>query len=103
MGASYASQTIARTDAERLTLVRRTYALVCAGVIVTGLGVAIAFTQPRIMAAVLAHPFLTFLIPFAPLLMVQRTARTFPTNVGFMFLYTFLEGLWLSPFLGLAE
>jgi modulator of FtsH protease len=103
MGVSYATHTIARTDAERLTLIRRTYALVCAGILITGLGVVTAFTQPRIMAAVLAHPFLTFLIPFAPLLMAQRTARTFPANVGFLFLYTFLEGLWLSPFLALAE
>jgi modulator of FtsH protease len=103
MGVSYATGSVVRTGAERLTLVRRTYALVFAGVLVTALGVLTAFTQPQVMAGVLAHPFLTFLIPFAPLLMAQRTARTFPANVGFMFLFTFLEGLWLAPFLALAE
>jgi modulator of FtsH protease len=103
MGVSYAASTVVRTGAERLTLIRRTYAVVFAGVLVTALGVLTAFTQPQIMSAVMAHPFLTFLITFAPLLMAQRTARTFPANIGFTFLFTFLEGLWIAPFLALAE
>jgi len=103
MGMSYTASTVVRTGAERLTLIRRTYALVFAGVLVSALGVATAMTQPRIMATVAAHPFLTFMFIFAPLLMAQRTARVFPANVGFTFLFTFLEGLWLAPFLALAE
>ena len=103
MGVSYASTAVARTGAERLTLIRRTYSVVLGGVIVTMLGVATALTQPQIMQAVLAHPFITLILMFAPLLMAQRTARVFPANVGFTFLFTFLEGLWLAPFLALAE
>jgi len=103
MGVSYASTAVVRTGAERLTLIRRTYSVVLGGVIVTMLGVATALTQPQIMQAVLAHPFITLMLMFAPLLMAQRTARTFPANVGFTFLFTFLEGLWLAPFLALAE
>jgi modulator of FtsH protease len=104
MGVSYAtSSAVVRTGADRLTLVRRTYAVVFAGVLVTALGVVTAFTQPQIMRAVMAHPFITILLTFAPLIMAQRTARTFPANIGFTFLFTFLEGLWIAPFLALAE
>ncbi len=103
MGVSYATSTLVRTGAERLTLIRRTYALVLAGLLVTMLGVVVAGTQPQILAVVAAHPFLTFFVSLAPLFMAQRTARTFPANVGFMFLYTFLVGLWLAPLLLVVE
>ena len=99
----YATGVVVRTGAERLTLIRRTYALVFVGVLVTALGVVTAWSQPRIMQAVLAHPFLMLIAIFAPLFMAQWQARVFPVNIGFTFLFTFLEGLWLAPFLAMAE
>jgi FtsH-binding integral membrane protein len=102
-GVSYGAGPIVRTGAERLTLIRRTYALVFAGVLVSALGVVTSWTQPRIMDAVMAHYFLAFVLPFAPLLMAQWKARVFPANIGFTFLFTFLEGIALGPFLALAE
>jgi modulator of FtsH protease len=99
----YAASAGVRTDAERATLIRRTYAVVVAGLLFSALGVTTAWSQPRIMAAVLAHPFLTVILVFAPLLMAQWRARVFPANVGFTFLFTFAEGLWLGPYLALAE
>jgi modulator of FtsH protease len=92
-----------RTDAERVTLIRRTYALVFAGLLFSALGVVTAWSQPRVMGAVLAHPFLTLVLVFAPLFMAQWRARVFPANIGFTFLFTFAEGLWLAPYLALAE
>jgi FtsH-binding integral membrane protein len=92
-----------RSGAERATHVRRTYGLVFLSVLVTMLGAAFAFTQRPLMEAVIAHPFITFICMFIPLIMAQRAAREFPRNVIFTFLFTFIEGIWLAPFLMLAE
>lgn len=102
-GVPYAAGPLVRTGAERLTLIRRTYAVVLVGLLVSALGVLTAWSQPRVMDAVMAHPFLLFVVIFAPLFMAQWKARVFPVNIGFTLLFTFLEGLWLAPFLALAE
>jgi FtsH-binding integral membrane protein len=92
-----------RTGAERATLVRRTYALVFASVIVTMLGAAFAVTQPSLFTTVARHPFLTFFCALIPLWMAMRNHRTFPQNLGFTFLFTFIEGIWISPLLVFYE
>jgi FtsH-binding integral membrane protein len=88
---------------ERATLVRRTYGLVFLSIIVTMLGVAFTSTQPGLQAAVIQHPFITFLAMFAPLFMVMRDPRTFPKNIILTFLFTFIEGIYIAPFLFFAE
>jgi modulator of FtsH protease len=103
MGVSSTAGTLIRTGTERATLVRRTYAVVFAGILVTMLGAFVTLTQPQIFAFAAQHPFILFLVAFAPLLMAQRSARTFPANVGFTFLYTFLMGVWLAPILAFVE
>lgn len=103
MGFSYAPAVQVRSGTERATLVRRTYGLVFLSVIVTMLGVAFAGTQPALMQAVIQHPFISILCLFIPLIMAQRSARVFPQNVIFTFLFTFIEGIWLAPFLFAAE
>lgn len=104
MGFSYAPAAVqVRSGAERATLVRRTYGLVFLSVIVTMLGAAFAFTQPPLMDAVVRHPFITILCVFIPLIMAQRSARVFPQNVILTGLFTFIEGIWIAPFLMLAE
>ena len=95
--------TIERTGEERATLVRRTYTLVFASVLVTIGAVAFAMTQPRMMEAVIAHPFLTAICAFVPLLLAQASRNTFPQNIGFVFLFTFAEGVYLAPFIAFAE
>ena len=102
MGYSYnpAARAIpVRTGAERATLVRRTYGLVFASVLVTILGSAFAVTQPRLFTAVAEHPFLTFLCALIPLWMAMRNHRSFPRNLAYTFLFTFVEGIWISPLL----
>jgi FtsH-binding integral membrane protein len=103
MGIAYAPTTVVRTGEERLALIRRTYAVVFAGILVTMAGVAVAISQPQIIGFSAAHPFVMLLISFAPLFMAQRSARTFPANVGFTFLFTFLIGVMLAPVLLMAE
>jgi len=90
---------VERTGAERATLVRRTYGLVFASVILTMIGAAFGLTQVAIMETVAAHPFITFLMWFAPLFLAQRWSRDFPRNIALTFLATFVIGVWLSPIL----
>ena len=91
------SGSIVRTGAERATLVRRTYSLVLVSVMFTVAGVAIGLTQPAMMEFVLRHPIISFLATFAPLLMATRVRTQFPANVGFVLLFTVMEGLLISP------
>ena len=103
MGFSYAPSVAVRSGAERATLVRRTYGLVFLSVIITVLGTAFAFSQPSLMAAVARHPIISMLALFVPLIMAQRAARDFPKNVILTGIFTFVEGIFIAPFLYMAE
>lgn len=95
----YSARAEVRTGAERATLVRRTYALVFASVIVTMIGAAFGLSQPALMGAVARHPIIAFLCMLAPLWLAMRAPRDFPRNILLTFLFTFAEGIWLSPIL----
>lgn len=95
--------TLVRSGEERATLVRRTYGLVFVSVVVTALGVAFARTQPALMEAVLRHPFISMIAMFAPLWMAMRARRTYPRNVILVLLFTLVEGVFIAPFLMIAE
>ncbi len=97
MGVSYQTGTLVRTGEERATLVRRTYSLVLVTVLVTMVGATFGLSQPRLMQSVAAHPFLSFLCMFAPLLLAMKTE--FPMNIGLVLLFTFAEGVFISPLL----
>jgi modulator of FtsH protease len=100
MGTSYAVPAqIVRSGAERATLVRRTYALVFTGILFTIAGAAFSSTQPAVLQAVIAHPLLSMLAMFAPLIAARSYARAFPANIGFVFLFTFMMGIFLAPML----
>ena len=100
MGISYrVPATFVRTGAERATLVRRTYSLVFVSILVTMAGSAFGLSQPQVMSAVAAHPIITMLLMFAPLLMAMRTRTAFPANIGFTLVFTFIEGIFISPVL----
>jgi modulator of FtsH protease len=102
MGVSFPG-TLVRSGEERATLVRRTYGLVFVSVVVTALGVAFGFTQPRLMEAVAQHPFITMIAMFAPLWMAMQARHQFPKNLILTLLFTLVEGVWLAPFLYMAE
>lgn len=99
MGVSIPTGSLVRTGEERATLVRRTYSLVFVSVLVTVFGASFGMTQPRLMQYVMQHPFISMIAVFAPLLMATRTRQQFPANIGFVLLFTFVEGIFLSPFL----
>ena len=102
MGVSYTGALV-RSGEERATLVRRTYGLVFVSVIITALGVAFGFTQPALMQAVAQHPIITMLAMFAPLFMAMQARRSFPRNIILTLVFTFIEGIWIAPFLFMAE
>jgi FtsH-binding integral membrane protein len=85
-----------RTGAERATLVRRTYTLVFASVLVTMAGVWFGINL-GVWQTVARHPFITMLCTFAPLLLALKLRDAFPANVGLVFLFTFVEGIAISP------
>ena len=97
MGVSYQTGTLVRTGEERATLVRRTYSLVLVSVLVTMVGASFGLSQPRLLAAVAAHPFLAFLCMIAPLLLATRKQSDFPINIGLVFLFNVVVGVTISP------
>ena len=100
MGVSYRGTLQVRTGAERATLVRRTYALVFAGVLLTIAGAAFAFSQPALMSAVNAHPFISFACVFAPLLIAGRARPEdggAVRSLSLLGLFTFAMGVVVSP------
>jgi len=99
MGVSFPAGTIVRTGAERATLVRRTYSLVFVSILFTVAGAMFALSQPAILGAVAAHPWLSALATFAPLFFALRAQNVFPANIALVLLFTFAEGVFLSPLL----
>ncbi|MFL5464345.1 MAG: Bax inhibitor-1 family protein [Gemmatimonadaceae bacterium] len=97
MGVSYQTGTLVRTGEERATLVRRTYALVLVSVLVTMVGASFGLSQPRLMAAVNAHPFIAFFASLAPLLLATRKKAEFPMNIGLVLLFNVVMGVIISP------
>jgi FtsH-binding integral membrane protein len=97
MGVSFPAGTVVRTGAERASLVRRTYSLVFVSVLVTIVGVTFALSQPAVLNAVAAHPWLTMLGVFVPLFLVNSARNVFPLNIGLVFLFTFAMGIYISP------
>jgi FtsH-binding integral membrane protein len=83
--------------------VRRTYGLVFISVIITVLGVAFCLSQPSVFEAVARHPFITMLAMFAPLWMAMQARRSFPRNIILTLIFTFIEGIFIAPFLAYAE
>lgn len=102
MGVSFPG-TLVRSGAERATLVRRTYGLVFVSIVITVLGVAFGRTQPGVMDAVVQHPIITLIAMFAPLWMAMRAHRDYPKNLILTLLFAFVEGVWLSPYLTMAD
>ena len=86
-----------RSGVERATLIRRTYSLVFASVLVTIGGAAFGMSQPALMQSVMAHPFITMICMFAPLMLALKFREAFPANLGLVGLFTFVEGLAISP------
>lgn len=85
------------TGEQRATLVRRTYLLVFASVIVTMLGTALAMTQEALLVSAAKHPIITMILAFVPLWMAMRTRDSAPRALGFVFLFNAVMGVAIAP------
>ena len=103
MGISYRSMTGAavpvRTGVERATLIRRTYLLVLASIFVTMGGTWFSLNTPPVLNWAARHPIITMIGMFLPLIGAMKFRQVFPTNIGLVFLFTFIEGIFISPFI----
>jgi len=85
------------TGEQRATLVRRTYLLVFASVIVTTLGTGVAMTQEALLLSAAKHPIITMILAFVPLWMAMRTRDSAPRALGFVFLFNLVMGVAIAP------
>lgn len=91
------------TGEERATLVRRTYSLVFASVVITVLGTFFGLQNASVMQAVAAHPILSAILWFSPLLLAQRARATTPQRLGLVVLFAFVSGVLYSPLIFMYE
>ena len=82
---------------QRATLVRRTYALVFASVIVTTLATSVAMTQEALLVSAARHPFITMILAMVPLWMAMKTRDSAPRALGFVFLFNAVMGVAIAP------
>ncbi|HEY4658332.1 MAG TPA: Bax inhibitor-1/YccA family protein [Gemmatimonadaceae bacterium] len=92
-----------RTGEERATLVRRTYSLVFASVVITVLGTFFGLQNASVMQAVAAHPFISAILWFSPLLLAHRARATTPQRLGLVLLFAFVSGVLYSPLIFIYE
>lgn len=85
------------TGEMRATLVRRTYLLVFASVIVTMMGTGLAMTQEALLISAAKHPIITMLLAFVPLWMAMKTRDSAPRALGFVFLFNLVMGVAIAP------
>jgi FtsH-binding integral membrane protein len=60
-------------------------------------GVSFALSQPAVLQAVAQHPIIAFIATLAPLVIAGRMKAAFPMNIGFVLLFNFAMGVWISP------
>jgi FtsH-binding integral membrane protein len=85
------------TGAERATLIRRTYALVFLSVLVTIGGVGLGLGNAVVSAWVWDHFWYTLGATLVVLWVTSKAAKEFPINIALLCLFTFLEGVLISP------
>lgn len=103
MGFSVPVPALVRTGEERATLVRRTYTLVFFSILLTIVGAVYAMSNAALMAQVAAHPFLSAIAIFVPLLVAQGARTRFPLNLAMVALFTFAMGVFIAPALSVFQ
>ncbi len=89
--------TLVLSGEERATLVRRTYTLVFASVIVTMIGTSVAMTQEALLVSAARHPIIAFILAMIPLWMAMKARDNAPRALGFVFLFNVVMGVAIAP------
>jgi FtsH-binding integral membrane protein len=92
-----------RTGEERATLVRRTYSLVLVSVVLTIVGSWFGLSNVAVMQAVAAHPWISAILWFSPLLLAQRARATPTSRLGLVILFALMSGVLYSPLISMYE
>jgi modulator of FtsH protease len=97
-GGSYGMETAARAGvAERMAFVRKVYALFFAATIFAIVGVAVGVNNLWIMRAVVAHPFLAFILLMGGVMGAQAVRLVPVVNLVALFAFTAFTGVIISP------
>jgi FtsH-binding integral membrane protein len=75
------------------------YALLFTGILVTIAGAMFAASNQAVLQAVLQHPFIMIILIFGTLFAVRGAANSFPANIGMLYLFNLLMGVWIAPVL----
>jgi len=89
--------TLVLSGEQRATLVRRTYTLVFASVIVTIIGTGLAMTQEALLISAARHPFIAIMLAFIPLWMAMRVRQNAPRALGLVLLFNLVMGVAIAP------
>jgi modulator of FtsH protease len=95
---SLQAQTAAQaTVAERMSFVRKVYALFFAATLFAVVGVGVGFAVPEIMMTVARHPIIAFLVLMGGVMGAQAVRLVRGINLLALFGFTMLTGVIISP------
>jgi FtsH-binding integral membrane protein len=66
-------------------------------------GASFALSQPRLLQAVIEHPWLALIAAFVPLFAASAKKTDFPFNIGLVLTFNFVMGVIISPALYFSE
>ena len=96
--AAHAARTAAEaTTAERMSFVRKVYALFFAATLFAVGGVALGFVYPPLMMAVAAHPWISLFALLGGVVAAQAVRHVPGVNLFALFAFTTLTGAIISP------
>jgi modulator of FtsH protease len=58
-----------------------------------------AVSNQAVLTAVLQHPFIMIILIFGTLFTVRGASNSFPANIGLLYLFNLLMGVWIAPVL----
>ena len=99
---SFGAETAARAAvAERMSFIRKVYALFFAGVLFAIAGVGLGFVFPALMIGVARHPWLTFFALIGGVMGAQAVRLVPGVNLLALFAFTALTGVVISPLIAI--
>jgi len=95
---SFGAETAARAGVEeRMSFIRKVYALFFAATLFAIVGVGVGFTFPALMIGVARHPWLTFFALIGGVMGAQAVRLVPGVNLLALFAFTTLTGVIISP------
>lgn len=99
---SLQAQTAAQASiAERMSFIRKVYALFFAGILFAIGGVALGFTIPALMGTVASHPWITLFVMIGAVFGAQAVRHVPVVNLLALFGFTALTGVIISPLIAI--